>query len=422
MRNYLERLTDGPVEEAMRSAGCVLIEGPKWCGKSTTSRRFARTVVELQKPSNFKQYKLFADVGDDNLLKGEKPLMFDEWQKIPDLWDYIRADIDETGERGQYILTGSAKPVEDGGRHSGTGRIKRLVMRPMSLWESGESVGEVSLKDLFDGDAKISGKENRGLAETAYTLCRGGWPQAVVEDNKKTALKAAKDYVASLVATDITDVDGIKRNPSRARAVLKAYARNISTAARLTTIQNDVASNDAALDTRTLDSYINAFKKLFVIEDVEAWSPRLRSKAVLRTTNTRQFVDPSIAAAALGASPDDLMSDLNTFGLLFETMCLRDLRIYAECIDGAVYNYRDSQGLEADAIVHLNDGKWCAVEIKLGGDENIESGAKHLLAVRDKIDTQKMRDPSFLMVMTATQYAYKRKDGVFVVPIGCLKN
>ena len=422
MKKYLERLIDPIISGAMRSAGCVVVEGPKWCGKSTTSKRFAKTVVELQRPNIFKQYKLFSDMGDDALLKGEKPLMFDEWQKIPDIWDYVRANIDETGQHGQFLLTGSAKPVEDENRHSGTGRIKKLVMRTMSLWESKDSTGEVSLKDLFGSNQNISGKQSQSLSRIAYLLCRGGWPEAAVSEDENIAQKAAMDYVASLVETDIVNIDGIRRNPARARAILRAYARNISTPARLATIQGDIEANDAVLDPRTLDSYINVFRKLFVIEDVESWSPRLRSKTVLRTTNTRQFSDPSIAAAVLNARPEDLMNDLNTFGLLFEAMCIRDLRIYAESLEGKVYQYRDSDGLEADAIIHLNNGKWGAVEIKLGGDDHIELGAKHLNEFQRKIDTGKMNRPSFLIVMTASQYAYRRPDGVYVVPIGCLKD
>jgi len=421
MEKYLERLIDSNIEFALKSNGCVVIEGPKWCGKSTTSKRFAKTVVELQKPSTFKAYKLYADTGDKELLAGEKPLMFDEWQKIPDLWDYIRAEIDEYSLRGAFILTGSAKPIEDRNRHSGIGRMKKIVMRPMSMWESKESNGKVSLEDLFAG-GRASGQEDKSLRDIAFILCRGGWPQAVTEDNAKVALAAAKDYVQTLVATDVTDIDGIKRNPDRAKAILRAYARNVSASAKLQTLHKDMMANQVTIDARTIESYINAFKKLFVLEDVEAWSPRLRSKATLRTADTRQFVDPSIAATLLEATADDLMNDLNTFGLLFESLCIRDLRIYAEKLDGKVFNYRDSQGLEADAIVHLDNGKWGAIEIKLGGEEAIEKGAKSLLKLKETVDTDNMNPPSFLMVVVATGFAHKRPDGVLVVPIGCLKN
>jgi predicted AAA+ superfamily ATPase len=422
--NYLDRLIDSTIDEALQTKGCVVIEGPKWCGKSTTGKRFAKTVVALQNPSTYKMYKLLSDTGDRDLLSGEKPLMFDEWQKIADLWDCIRADIDDRGgERGLYILTGSAKPTEDPNRHSGIGRMKKIVMRPMSLWESKESSGVVSVQDLFSGKAISFGKDaEKSLRDIAHIICRGGWPQAVTEINPKFKLKAAKDYVETLVETDITGVDEIKRNPARARLILRAYARNISQAAKFQTLQKDMEANDEALDIRTIDSYISAFKKLFVIEDVEAWSPKLRSQTTIRTSATRQFIDPSVAASLLDANPNDLMTDLNTFGSLFESLAIRDLRIYAQKIDGKVYNFHNARGLEVDAIIHLDNGKWGALEIKLGGDELVNEGAQSLLKLKSDVDTERMKQPEFLMVVTATGYAYKRPDGVLVVPIGCLKN
>jgi predicted AAA+ superfamily ATPase len=400
-----------------------VIEGAKWCGKSTTAERFSNSVVKLQRPTTFKQYKLLAEIGDGNLLGGDKPLLFDEWQKIPELWDYIRTEIDETGAKGAFILTGSAKPIEDKGRHSGIGRIKKVVMRPMSLWESKESGGAVSLAALFDGETKISGRHGYKLADIAYLLCRGGWPAAVTQKDKELSLRSAVDYVESLINTDMTDVDEIKRNPTRARAILKAYARNVSTAAALTTILKDIEANHAVADARTLDSYLNAFAKLFVIDETEAWCPRIRSKTAIRTTSTRHFSDPSIAAAILNAGIEDLMNDLNTFGLLFENFAVRDLKAYAQILGGEVFTYHDKDGLEADAVVHLNNGKWGAVEIKLGGETLINEGAKSLQTLARKVDAEKMNAPSFLMVLTATdEFAYKRPDGVFVVPIACLKN
>lgn len=418
----MPRLIESSIAESMKTNGCVVIEGAKWCGKSTTAELFAKSVVKLQKPATFKQYKLLADIGDANLLSGEKPILFDEWQKIPELWDYIRAEIDETQGRGSFILTGSAKPVEDKERHSGTGRIKKIVMRTMSLWESRESTGEVSLKSLFKGQKKVSGKQGFKLKEIARLLCRGGWPAAVTEETR-LSLKRAIDYVESLISADITNVDEIKRNPTRARAILKAYARNVSTSAPMTVIQKDIEANHAVADPKTLDSYLNAFAKLFVIDDTEAWCPRLRSKTAIRTTSTRHFSDPSIAAAALNATPGDLMNDLNTFGLLFENFAIRDLKAYTENRGGQVFNYRDKDGLEADAIIHLNNGQWGAAEIKLGGETLISEGAKALLTLAKKIDADKMKAPSFLMVLTAVdEFAYTRPDGVVVVPIGCLKN
>ena len=420
---YIPRLLESTIAQAMKTSGCVVIEGAKWCGKSTTAERYAKSVVMLQKPDVFRQYKLLADVGDANLLTGEKPILFDEWQKIPELWDYIRAEIDETRGRGSFILTGSAKPVENKGRHSGTGRIKKVVMRTMSLWESRESTGEVSLYSIFNGYTNISGRQKYKLLDIAHLLCRGGWPAAVTEHNRDLSLRHTIDYVESLVTSDITNVDEIKRNPTRARAVLKACARNVSTPAPMATIQKDIEANHAVADARTVDSYLNAFAKLFVIDDTEAWCPQLRSKTAIRTTSTRHFVDPSIAAAALSATAADLMDDLNTFGLLFENFAIRDLKAYMQVLNGQVFTYHDKSGLEADAIVHLNKGKWGAVEIKLGGEALINEGAKNLLAVANKIDAKKMKAPSFLMVLTAVdKFAYRRPDGVLVVPIGCLRD
>ena len=431
---YLIRLVDEHIAQSLKAIGCVVIEGAKWCGKSTTAGRFAKTIVKLQDPTKFKQYKLLADIGDKNLLSGEKPMLFDEWQKIPELWDYIRANIDDNGFRGAFILTGSAKPLEDKNRHSGIGRIKRVVMRTMSMWESRESSGEVSLGELFKGQTRksvigkyennatpisVSGKNKYGLNDIAALLCRGGWPAAVVEND----FNLIKTYVDTLVNTDITEIDDIKRNPQRARAILRAYARHVSTSTPMSTIQKDIETNDAVLDPRTLDSYINAFEKLFVIEETEAWAPRLRSRTAIRTTNTRHFSDPSIAATALGATADNLMNDLNTFGLLFENFAIRDLKTYAQLNDGVILNYHDKDGVEVDAIVHLDNSQWGAIEIKLGGQSLINEGAETLKAFAKKVDGEKMQSPAFLMVLTAAdEFAYRRPDGVVVVPIGCLKN
>jgi len=420
MKEYLPRLIDDKLEKQLKASGCVVIEGPKWCGKSTTAKRFSKTAVELQRTKVFELYRTYLTTEDENVLKGERPILFDEWQKLPEIWDLIRWDIDTNGGRGQYILTGSARPKEDKKRHSGTGRITTITMRPMSLYESRESTGEVSLRDLFGGIPSISGNSAVTFNRLAYLVCRGGWPEAVGDDDE-TALLIAENYYRSLTDTDITDVDEIKRNPDRARKILRSYARQISSFASNTTIQNDVAAVDGTLDDKTLSSYSNAFRKLFVIEDLPAWSPELRSKAVIRTADKRQFVDPSIAAAALGASPQDLINDLNSFGLLFEGLCIRDLRIYADRIGGSVHQYHDSSGLEADAIVHLKNGEWGAVEIKLGGDM-IDKAAENLLRFVQKVDTDSMKKPRFLMVLTGLNYAYRRSDGVYVVPIGCLKD
>ncbi|MDY0276842.1 MAG: DUF4143 domain-containing protein [Acholeplasma sp.] len=419
---YLPRLIEHTITESMKTNGCVVIEGPKWCGKSTTAYRFAKSVVKLQKPATYNQYKILADIGDDNLLSGEKPLLFDEWQKIPELWDYIRNYIDEFSGKGSFILTGSAKPIEDKERHSGIGRIKKVLMRTMSLWESNESSGDVSLKHLFDHQNHIKGKNNYQLSDIAYLICRGGFPSAVTEKDKNISLNYAKDYVETLISSDIIGVDDIKRNTKRARTILKSYARNISTAATMKTILKDIESNVETQDVRTINSYVDAFTKLFVIDETDSWTPKLRSKTTIRTTSTKHFVDPAIATAILDATPNDLMNDLNTFGLLFENLVIRDLKIYAQNLNGYVYNYRDKSGLEADAVIHLNDGRWGLIEIKIGGEKLINEGANSLKRIKDKIDRDKMNEPSFLAVVTATDsFAYRRSDGVYVIPITCLK-
>ena len=419
MKSYLSRLIEEKLQRQMKAAGCIVIEGPKWCGKSTTAKRFAKTAIELQDPLVLELYRTYASTSGKKLLEGEKPMMFDEWQTIPKLWDFIRHDIDSQGGRGKYILTGSAKPLEDPDRHTGTGRFAKIIMRPMSLWESQESTGEISLKQLFGGSHDIGGNAKLNLDKIAFVICRGGWPEAICDD-AETALLVASNYFQLLIESDITNVDDIKRNPERARKILRSYARHISCAATNKTIQDDVASGDT-IDDKTLTSYTNALRKLFVIEDVLAWSPRLRSKTAIRSSSKRQFVDPAIAVAALGASPKDLFNDINTFGLLFESLCIRDLRIYAEALGGTVYYFQESRGFEVDAIVHLNNGDWGAVEIKLGGNY-IDDAAKNLLKFRDKIDETHMKAPKFLMVLTGRSYAYRRPDGVLVVPIGCLKD
>ena len=419
-KEYLPRLIEEKIQDQMEATGCIVIEGPKWCGKSTTAKRFAKTVVELQMPKTFERYKVFATTSEGRLLEGEKPLMFDEWQKIPELWDYIRHDLDNNGGRGKFLLTGSAKPIEDPNRHSGAGRMAKIIMRPMSLWESGESSGQISLKDIFAGNHKISGDSKINFEQIAYVICRGGWPE-VIGDSEKVALRVASNYYQLLTDDDITDVDKIKRDPERARRILRSYARNISSLASNKTIKLDIARNDSVMDEKTLASYMNALRKLFVIEDVLPWTPFLRSKTTIRAANKRQFVDPSLAAVALGATPNDLLNDMNTFGLLFESLCVRDLRIYADKLNGTVYHYHDTNGLEADAIVHLNNGDWGAVEIKLGGN-HINDAAANLLKLKNRIDEVRMKAPKFLMVLTGLNYGYCRPDGVLVVPIGCLKD
>lgn len=417
---YLPRLIEDEIKTIMRLRGGIYIQGPKWCGKSTTAELFAKTVVRLQDKEDYDRYELLLSTETRSLFQEDRPIMFDEWQLLPHLWDSIRADIDKKSKQGQFILTGSATPAEDKKRHSGIGRIARLTMRSMSLWESGESTGQISLKNLFNGTADVSGRSEIKLNDLSTIVCRGGFPQAVLLGDED-GLRIPKLYHTELVEEDITKVDDINRNPDRARQILKAYARNVSSLASNKTIRDDAMANDSTLDEKTLASYTNALKKLFIIEDVPAWNPRLRSKTFTRTSDKRQFTDPSLAVAALGATPNSLMRDMNTFGLLFESLCIRDLRIYANLIGGRVSHYRDATGLEADAIIHLPNDDWAAIEIKLGGNQ-IDEAAKNLLKLEDKVELSKSNPPKFLMVLTGLDYAYRRPDGVYVVPIGCLRD
>lgn len=419
MEKYLSRLVESEISTLLRLRGGVFIQGPKWCGKSTTAERFAKTVVKLQDKKVLREYQTYAANSSENLFEGERPILFDEWQKIPELWDYIRNEVDQSRDKGGFLLTGSAAAKEDPNRHSGIGRISRLTMRPMSLWESGESTGQVSLKDLFGGADKISGNAKIKLDDIAYLVCRGGFPDSVLSKGDD-ALKVSKLYHTELVEHDITNVDEISRNPDRARRILRSYARNISSLATNATIKEDVIANDSTMDEKTLASYTNAFRKLFIIEDVPAWCPRLRSKTFTRTSDKRQFVDPSLAAVALGVTQKSIMKDMNTFGFLFESLCTRDLRIYADMIGGRVSHFRDATGLEADAVIHLENDDWAAIEIKLGGQQ-IDEAASNLLKMVEKIEIAQKNSPKFLMVLTGLDYAYRRSDGVFVVPIGCLK-
>jgi len=423
MKNYLPRIADQILKFKLESKGAVLIQGPKWCGKSTTAKMQAKSIIYMQDKSIQKQNIELAKNDANLFLSGPTPRLIDEWQIIPFIWDSIRFEVDNRDEFGQFILTGSAlPPSSEEINHSGIGRITRMTMRPMSLYESNDSNGEISLNDLFLNKEKVSSISNKSLQDYAYLLCRGGWPKAINQESK-VALQQAIDYYDELVNSDILRVDNTIRNSTRAKLILKSYARNSSTQASISTILKDMATNDdSSLSDITVTSYINAFKKLFVIEDLEAWNPNLRSKTAIRSKDTRHFVDPSIATSSLGLSPIDLMYDLNTFGLLFESMAIRDLRIYAESINGNVYHYRDKQGLEVDAVIHLRNGNYGLIEIKLASSDSIDEGAKNLLKLASLIDTTKMKKPSFLMVLTASKYAYTREDGVRVVPLACLKN
>ena len=422
MKKYLPRIADKLLEDRLNAKGAVLIEGPKWCGKTTTAKQMANSFISMDKPDMTNQYKRMAELSPSTLLEGDTPRLIDEWQIAPNLWNAVRYEVDNRDEFGQFILTGSAVPHEfDDSMHTGTGRISRIVMRPMSLYESRESSGEVSLTELFKGD-NISSTNNANLEEISFLICRGGWPKSIDLD-EKPALFQAIDYFDAVVSTDISRVDSVKRDKEKAKRLLRSYARHVGTQSPLETLRQDILSNqEDTFNQVTLYSYIDALKKIFVIEDSPAWNPNLRSKTSIRTTETRYFSDPSIATAALGIGPKDLIADLETMGFLFENLCIRDLRIYTDYLDGTVYHYRDKSGLECDAVIHLRNGSYGLIEIKLGGDKLIEDGAKTLKELESKIDTDNMAKPSFMAVLCAVApFAYKREDGVYVIPITSLK-
>jgi predicted AAA+ superfamily ATPase len=419
--DYLKRISDEKLELMLRAKGAVLIEGPKWCGKTSSAEMFAKSVLYMQDPDTSKANRLTAQTKPSLLLEGETPRLLDEWQVAPELWNAVRFAVDKRHASGQFVLTGSVVPTRTDDMHTGTGRIARMKMRTMSLFESGESTGEVSLAALFDGAADPEGRSNVSVETLAFLINRGGWPAVARETDERIALTVAADYLEAVVNEDVSKADGIEKNPDRVRALMRSLSRNISNEAKTTTILNDLIANDEALSQVTVDQYVSALKKIFVIEDLPAWSAKLRSKTAIRTTAKRHFTDPSIAAAALRATPKRLLSDFNTFGFLFESLCVRDLRIYAESIDGNVCHYRDKSGLEIDAVIGLADGRWGAAEVKMGAGE-IEDAAKNLLRLKQAVDTEKMNEPSFLMVLTGTEYAFRMKNGVLVVPLGCLKN
>ena len=424
MREYKTRITDSILQRKLAGKGAVLIEGPKWCGKTTTAEQAAKSVLYMSDPENEKQNLALVDINPKLLLHGDTPRLIDEWQIAPRLWDAVRYEVDHRDEEGQFILTGSAVPPNsDEIKHTGTGRFAWLLMRPMSLFESGESNGSVSLTDLFAGSQDIMGVNDLDINKLAFLVCRGGWPRASFLADE-IALDQAYDYYDAIVKADISRVDGVRRDAERVKRLMRSYARNQGAQISNEALKADMEVNDTStLDTNTVVSYINALKKIFVIEEMPAWNPNLRSKTAVRSADTRYFIDPSIAVAALGVGPNDLLNDLSTFGLLFETMCVRDLRVFADAMNGCVYHYRDKTGLECDAVIHLRNGAYGLIEIKLGGDDAIEYGAQTLKKLRDKIDTDKMQAPAFLMVLNGTgKYAYQRDDGVYVAPIGCLRN
>ena len=426
---YKKRIADKLLKEKLEAMGAVLIEGPKFCGKTTLAVQQAKSILYMSDPDSIAQNLRLARTSIKLLLEGETPRLIDEWQLAPQFWDAVRNEVDRRGEDGQFMLTGSAVPPdpkreEDMIHHTGTGRIARLKLRTMSLWESGESSGQVSLSSLFAGKGGIEGKNDLDLHTVAFLTCRGGWPKAVLKKNERPSLMQVEEYYESVVNADISRVDDVGRDPDLARKIMRSYARNQGTQATVATLLHDVqAGSGKSMSENTAYGYINALRRIFVIEDALAWNPNLRSRTAVRTSETRYFADPSIAVAALGLGPLDLMNDLDTFGLFFESLAIRDLRVYADAIGGTVYHYRDRNNLECDAVVHLKNGSYGLVEVKLGGARYIDEGAANLKALADKIDTTKMPGPSFMMVLTGIgEYAYEREDGVAVVPVGCLKD
>ncbi len=428
MQKYYPRVMDSILDFGLRASGAVLIRGPKWCGKSTTAEQKAASVVFMQDRETSAQNIELAKNAPPLLLDGPAPRLIDEWQVVPSLWDQVRYEVDKRGENGQFILTGSATPLDEPEgvgsslyEHSGIGRINPLTMRTMSLFESQDGTGAISLSALFEERDIEPSQCGLTLKDYAYLVCRGGWPRAVGLDHD-VALEQPYVFYNGLVNDDINRVFKRAKNPERIKRFMRSYARAVSTETSIAEIRKDMAANDeSALSDETIALYIAAMEKLFVIENLPAWNPNLRSKTAVRSSDTKHFVDPSIATAALGLGPEDLLNDLETFGLLFESLCVRDLRIYAESLKGQVYHYRDKKGREVDAVIHLRNGNWAAVEVKLANQERIEEAAGNLIKLVADIDTEKMKAPSFLAVVTATPYAYRREDGVYVVPLGCMR-
>ena len=425
MKPYKKRVADDILARKLQTAGAVLVEGAKWCGKTTTAEQSAKSTVYVDDPKLRAEVVAKADIDPSFLLQGATPHLIDEWQLVPQVWDAVRFEVDHREDGfGQFILTGSSVPVsQDKFHHSGTGRFTRLQMRTMSLYESEDSSGEVSLASLFSQET-IGGTNRLDFARLAFLVCRGGWPNATnLPDD--LSLDVAYNYHQSVVENDISRADNVARDKSNVKRLLQACARGQATQTTLQNICRDMTANDTSITTATIASYLSALKKIFVIDDVAAWNPNLRSRTAIRTSDTHYFVDPSIAVAALQTGPEELMKteNLNLFGQLFEALCIRDLKVYAESLGGEVRHYRDKNGLECNAVIHIRNGEYGLAEIKLGGSTKIEEGAATLKKLRDKLDTDRMSEPAFLAVITGTEpFAYRRKDGVYVVPIGCLKN
>lgn len=420
--DYIKRIVDKEIEKKLRTSGVVVIRGPKWCGKTTSAKQFAKSILEMQNPDTEDNYKELANIKPSILLQGEKPRLIDEWQLAPKLWNAVRYAVDTAGDVNQFILTSSATPVEDPTMHSGVGRFSFVNMKPLSLYESGESNGVISLQDLLDEKTNIDGKQsNLSYEDLFYALCRGGWPNSL-KMSKEDALEVAPNYLNTLVNSDISRIDGVNRDPQLASIILKSYSRLVSTIGTNGALFEDIKANYGDISEKTISDYLNVLKKLYIIEEISAWNPNIRSKTTIRTSPKKMLIDPSLAVAALGCSYNELLLDVNTLGLLFENLVNRDLSIYAGSIGGTLNHYRDRYGLECDNVIHFKNGKYALVEVKLS-KEKIEEAEEHLLKLKDLISQNpKLKEPTFMMVITATKTAYKTENGILVVPIGCLKN
>ncbi len=421
--SYRPRIVDSALKRKLRGKGAVLIEGPKWCGKTTTAEQVSKSTLSVDDPSTVNTNKILSEIDPERLLTGDHPRLLDEWQVAPKLWDAVRHHVDRHKGHGQFILTGSSVPADISETiHSGTGRFGWLVMRPMTLYESGDSTGDVSLASLFESQP-ISGCSNLDLDRLTFLICRGGWPESVDMDDD-VALDQAFDYIDAVIRNDMSRVDNIRRDPQKVRMLLRSYARNQGTQISQASISADISSNDTeGVSEETVSEYLQALRKLYVIEDMKAWNPNLRSKTAIRTSDTRYFVDPSLAAASLRIGPQDLINNLNTTGFFFEALAVRDLRVYAESLDGDVYHYKDNLDNECDVVIHLRDGRYALLEVKLGGEKLIDEGVKTLKDVLRRIDTDKMGKPAFMAIITGTErYAYRRDDGIIILPLGALKN
>ena len=421
--SYRPRIVDSALKRKLRGKGAVLIEGPKWCGKTTTAEQVSKSTLSVDDPSTVNTNKILSEIDPERLLTGDHPRLLDEWQVAPKLWDAVRHHVDRHKGQGQFILTGSSVPADISETiHSGTGRFGWLVMRPMSLYESGDSTGDVSLASLFESQP-ISGCSDLDLDRLTFLICRGGWPESVDMDDD-VALDQAFDYIDAVIRNDMSRVDNIRRDPQKVRMLLRSYARNQGTQISQASISADISSNDTeGVSEETVSEYLQALRKLYVIEDMKAWNPNLRSKTAIRTSDTRYFVDPSLAAASLRIGPQDLINNLNTTGFFFEALAVRDLRVYAESLDGDVYHYKDNLDNECDVVIHLRDGRYALLEVKLGGEKLIDEGVKTLKDVLRRIDTDKMGKPAFMAIITGTErYAYRRDDGIIILPLGALKN